>query len=1007
MSNGESVSDARALMALAFALTAAVGPSALADITNNTCEAALEVTSTTIVVPTGQSNAKNGMQTPCGTINHAAWYSFVAQQPGTLSVSVSPSNATASAVVAAFTACDGDLAGCGASSAVAAGTLTLEMAAGQGYFFIVGWASGGPSPGPNDFTSVTANFDVNTCGTVDPTRSCCYGGDWIGCGTPACCAAICPLDPICCDEVWDWTCSELVRTTCQICLSPDCDQDGDNDAEQYGADPHLLLPTAIQPQQLYTAENLFCPNTPLTPSSTLIVRGRLQDGYRTVGLPYGNGATLSALRLQDAKALVYGDDGQSPLNVANGITVNAARQSSSVIFSDVAISAAAISLSLGKAVSPGAEPTLQLLNCDGFTDELNVDAGQCTIGGVKSTSRLDSDGLFVGPEASLIVETGSELELFGASEIRGLLRVNDAGTLRSLDQPILGSLPSSWLRGDGTIDASVDWRGCVKPEGQLSVLGNFEFGKYGESESSRYLWRLNQAPGASIAVSGTAILRGTLLIDASNAQIGDSALIMSAAEFIGDFKNIQTIGLPPQFALVVFRASGGVTEQIRAIVVPVGVLLGFGENSQYPLPLEPKDSVRGDLNGDGVDDVAVSLSAGEAVSGAVIVFLGDGKGLVQSTQVGTGKDPRGIAAADFDLDSKLDLVVALRGDDAVQVLRNTSSGGVPAFDASGLIPVGDRPVDVATGDFLPDVATLQGGIRKDALVAVEGDGTFVSLKNTDGTLNSNGGTTTPSPGGVPTSVEGGDIDNDRVDDGVGGSTGGTTVIPGGTSGSFGAQGVIFIPTPNPVTSLVVADATGDGVDDILATLAATAPRPTPPGTPAVFDTLALVNKDALGLELNLYDFGYLGDSIAKGDFDADGDQDLAFVAKDDLEGSNLLRVVRNDQSASGALLTQLSPPALPSEPTLVQTVSIDGNGDDIVVLGPAGALDSPSQVTLQRFVEPTIYGDLNGDGQIDAADLSVVLANWGTASTVADLNVDGIVDARDLAIVLYLWGRPN
>ncbi|MFZ9880472.1 MAG: hypothetical protein ACO3QC_03615, partial [Phycisphaerales bacterium] len=641
MSSGYLMFTARAVVALALACAA--GSVARADIPHGTCAGALEATSELTSVPTGQSSATNTRQTSGGLIQHAAWYSFIAPAPGTLSVAVSPSNFKANAIIAVYSFCESEFEACSASSAVAAGTVSLQMVAGQGYVFVVGWSADGASPVSNDFTNVSAAFEVDNCGTVDPNRSCCYGGDWLGCGTPACCAAICPLDPICCDEVWDWTCSELVRTTCQICLSPDCDQDGENDAAQYGADPHLLLPTSIQPAQLYTAENLFCPSTPLTTSSTLIVRGRLQDGYRTVGLPYGTGATLSALRLQDAQALVYGDDGQSPLTVENGITVNAARQSSTVIFSGVQISAAAINLSLGKSVSPGAEPTLQLIQCEGVTDELNVYAGQCTLGAEKSTSRLESDSLFVGPDAAVVVGSGSELELFGASEIRGLLRVNDAGTVRSLEQPIVGSLPSSWLRGDGTIDASVDWRGCVKPEGQLSVLGNFEFGKYGESESSRYLWRLNELPGASIAVSGTAILRGTLLIDASNAQIGDSALIMSAAEFIGDFKNIQTIGLPPQFALVVFRASGGVTEQIRAIVVPVGVLLGFGESSQYPLPLEPKDSVRGDLNGDDVDDVAVSLSAGENVSGAVIVFLGDGKGLVQSTQVGTGKDPRGIA----------------------------------------------------------------------------------------------------------------------------------------------------------------------------------------------------------------------------------------------------------------------------------------------------------------------------------------------------------------------------
>lgn len=44
--------------------------------------------------------------------------------------------------------------------------------------------------------------------------------------------------------------------------------------------------------------------------------------------------------------------------------------------------------------------------------------------------------------------------------------------------------------------------------------------------------------------------------------------------------------------------------------------------------------------------------------------------------------------------------------------------------------------------------------------------------------------------------------------------------------------------------------------------------------------------------------------------------------------------------------------------------------------------------------------DLNGDGTVDAADLSLLLGEWGNAGSMADLDVNGIVDAGDLATLL-------
>lgn len=52
---------------------------------------------------------------------------------------------------------------------------------------------------------------------------------------------------------------------------------------------------------------------------------------------------------------------------------------------------------------------------------------------------------------------------------------------------------------------------------------------------------------------------------------------------------------------------------------------------------------------------------------------------------------------------------------------------------------------------------------------------------------------------------------------------------------------------------------------------------------------------------------------------------------------------------------------------------------------------------------PAIPGDINGDGVVNAADLSVMLAAWGSSLAIADLNGDGLVDGNDLGLLLSAW----
>jgi len=60
------------------------------------------------------------------------------------------------------------------------------------------------------------------------------------------------------------------------------------------------------------------------------------------------------------------------------------------------------------------------------------------------------------------------------------------------------------------------------------------------------------------------------------------------------------------------------------------------------------------------------------------------------------------------------------------------------------------------------------------------------------------------------------------------------------------------------------------------------------------------------------------------------------------------------------------------------------------------------RVGLTAVSRPTIVGDLDGDGDVDGADLGLLLGQWGGDGS-ADLDGSGIVDGADLGILLGAW----
>ena len=51
-----------------------------------------------------------------------------------------------------------------------------------------------------------------------------------------------------------------------------------------------------------------------------------------------------------------------------------------------------------------------------------------------------------------------------------------------------------------------------------------------------------------------------------------------------------------------------------------------------------------------------------------------------------------------------------------------------------------------------------------------------------------------------------------------------------------------------------------------------------------------------------------------------------------------------------------------------------------------------------------VFGDINGDGVIDTADLGILIALFGRDDEIADLNNDGVIDTADLGILISRFG---